>query len=573
MTDGLQSIEDLMKSSGSTKPPKDDGSTNFKLYAKQNEIKVREMERVTERKAAQSGQSYINLFGFPISPEALVLINEEKANKIKTICFHYDGEKINLATTDPSQPELPGLIEELKATYYCKIELFMVSEHSMEHGLGMYKSLPKVRKFVSGVELSEDDLNMFSEKFTSFKDLQTEIDKSKVSDIVTMIMSASVKTGSSDIHVEAEENAIKVRFRIDGVLHDAATIDKELWKKIISRMKVLAKVKINITDKPQDGRMSIITKTDRIDIRASFLPTNYGESVVMRLLKASSVGLAFEDLGIRGSAFAQLKAEVERPNGMIITTGPTGSGKTTTLYAVLKKLNNQETKIITIEDPIEYQLEGINQSQISDKYSFAQGLRSIVRQDPDVVMVGEIRDLETAETAIQASLTGHLVLSTIHTNDAAGTVPRFLSMGAKPFLLAPALNAAIGQRLVRLICKDCKVETKIEPEQEAKVKEILAKLPESEKEKIDFENLKYHKGEGCEKCQGIGYKGRIGIYEIMVMDGELEKKILEGKTSEYEMQDLATKKGMVTMVQDGLLKVIEGLTSIEEIFRVAEDKK
>jgi type II secretory ATPase GspE/PulE/Tfp pilus assembly ATPase PilB-like protein len=318
--------------------------------------------------------------------------------------------------------------------------------------------------------------------------------------------------------------------------------------------------------------MSIITKDDRVDIRASFLPTNYGESVVMRLLRSGAVGLTYEELGIQGKAFAQLTEEVKRPNGMIITTGPTGSGKTTTLYAILKKLNKKETKIITIEDPIEYQLAGINQSQTSERYTFAKGLRSIVRQDPDIIMVGEIRDLETAEIAIQAALTGHLVLSTIHTNDAAGTVPRFLSMGAKPFLLAPALNAMIGQRLVRRICKHCKKEVKINDNDYEKTKSILEKLPPEDIKKVNFKNMKFYQGDGCEACQGIGYRGRIGIYEIMVMDEEIEKLILSGKVSEYDMRNLAAQKGMVTMVQDGLLKALDGITSIEEVFRVSEQK-
>jgi len=320
--------------------------------------------------------------------------------------------------------------------------------------------------------------------------------------------------------------------------------------------------------------MSIITKDERVDIRASFLPTNYGESVVLRLLRSSAVGLSFEDLGIRDKSFQQLKREVERPNGMIITTGPTGSGKTTTLYAILKKLNNPETKIITVEDPIEYQLEGINQSQTGKKYTFAQGLRSIVRQDPDVVMIGEIRDLETAEIAIQAALTGHLVLSTIHTNDAAGTVPRFMSMGAKPFLLAPALNAMIGQRLVRRVCKECKEEVEPTPEQKERIVKILEGLPNEEKENIkftpDLANLKFYKGKGCKACQEIGYKGRIGVYEIMIMNEEIEKLVLKGSVSEYDMRNLAQKYGMISMVQDGLLKAIDGITSVDEIFRVAE---
>jgi len=284
------------------------------------------------------------------------------------------------------------------------------------------------------------------------------------------------------------------------------------------------------------------------------------------------VGLGFEELGIRDRAFAQLRREVERPNGMIITTGPTGSGKTTTLYAVLKKLNNPETKIITIEDPIEYQLKGVNQSQTNDNYTFAQGLRSIVRQDPDVIMVGEIRDLETAEIAIQAALTGHLVLSTIHTNGAAGTVPRFLSMGTKPFLLAPALNVMIGQRLVRKICETCKKEIKLEPNILGRVKEILSSLPKEEAEKLNLDKQKFYIGAGCETCQGIGYKGRIGIYEIMSINEEIEKLILSGQVSEYDMRAVAAKNGMVTMAQDGLLKAIDGITSVEEVFRVAEEK-
>ncbi len=256
----------------------------------------------------------------------------------------------------------------------------------------------------------------------------------------------------------------------------------------------------------------------------------------------------------------------------MITTGPTGSGKTTTLYAILKKLNNPETKIITIEDPIEYQLEGINQSQTSEKYTFAQGLRSIVRQDPDVLMVGEIRDLETAEIAIQASLTGHLVLSTIHTNDAAGTVPRFISMGAKPFLLAPSLNAMIGQRLVRRVCTKCKQEDNVEAERLDSVKKILEKMSDEEKSKIDFNNLKFYKGGGCEACQGIGYKGRIGVYEILTVNEEVEKEILSGKSSEYDMRDAGVRAGMITMAQDGVLKALEGITSLDEVFRVSQDK-
>jgi type II secretory ATPase GspE/PulE/Tfp pilus assembly ATPase PilB-like protein len=292
----------------------------------------------------------------------------------------------------------------------------------------------------------------------------------------------------------------------------------------------------------------------------------------MRLLRPSTIGLGFDQLGIRGKAFEQLKREIDRPNGMIITTGPTGSGKTTTLYAVLKKLNTSDTKIITLEDPVEYSLEGINQSPIdlSKDYTFAKGLRAILRQDPDVIMVGEIRDLETAETAIQAALTGHLMVSTIHTNSAAGAIPRFLSMGVKPFLLAPALNAVIGQRLVRRVHENCKTQAEPDAEQLKKIKEILDALSPESGEKPDLEKLVFWKGKGCDACGGSGYKGRVGIYEIFTMSPEIEKVILSGNVSEYQMQEIAVKQGMITMAQDGLLKALDGLTTFEEVLAAAE---
>lgn len=568
MPDNIPSIEDLIASSKGG--AFDDDSTLGKFQTKQRQIKIKEMERQAEQTAAGMGVSYINLFGFPISPEALSLIPQNEAVALKAVCFFYDGKNIRLGALAPCQDEVIDKLKELCANYFCDGEAYLISENSMEYAFKLYDALPKVRVIPRGVELTEEDLNKFSDKFSSFDDLRREISQAKVTDIVTMVMAASIKLDASDIHIEAEEDGIKVRFRVDGVLHDAAVIDKDLWKKIISRLKVIAKVKINVSDKPQDGRMSIITANDRIDIRASFLPTNFGESVVMRILKASSVGLAFEKLGIRDRSFEQLKREVERPNGMIITTGPTGSGKTTTLYAILKKLNNQETKIITIEDPIEYQLEGVNQSQTSEKYTFAQGLRSIVRQDPDIIMVGEIRDLETAEIAIQASLTGHLVLSTIHTNDAAGTVPRFMSMGVKPFLLAPALNAMIGQRLVRRICEKCKIEDKLDEDTRKKALEYIKNIPAAERGELDFDKIVFYKGAGCEACQNIGYKGRIGIYEIVVVDEEMERLIISGAVSEYDMRAAAAKKGTISMVQDGLLKALDGITSVDEVFRVAD---
>ncbi|MBU0722019.1 GspE/PulE family protein [Patescibacteria group bacterium] len=563
-----QSIKDLF--SDASGQSLNDQSPAAKFIVEEKKMKIKELERLTKQAAQASGLPYIDLVGFSISPEALILIDETEAKALETLCFFYNGANIHLASLEPQDEKVLALAKNLSKKYFSEISIYLITENSFKYGLEMYKTIPMAREVVRGVKITEEELNKYGEKFSSFKDLQAEINQAQITEIVTMIMAAAIKSDSSDIHIEAEEKLIKIRFRIDGVLHDVATINKSSWEKIISRMKLLAAVKINVINKPQDGRLSIYLKDDRVDIRASFLPTNFGESVVMRLLRSSSVGLEFKDLGIRDRAFNQLKREIERPNGMIITTGPTGSGKTTTLYAILKKLNNPETKIITIEDPIEYQLSGVNQSQVSKNYTFVQGLRSIVRQDPDVVMVGEIRDLETAEIAIQAALTGHLVLSTIHTNDAAGTVPRFMSMGAKSYLLAPALNAMIGQRLVRKICQKCKYEIKPEDEVLKRVKDLLNEFLEEDKKKIDFNNLKFYQGRGCEACQGIGYKGRIGIYEILTMNQEIQKLILSSIASEYDIRDNAKKNGMITMVQDGILKALDGITSVEEIFRVSE---
>jgi len=563
------SIEDLITSKSQSQSPTDE-SSQIQLAQKEAEIKRKEIERLTKQTATKSGIPYVDLIGFAISPEALSLISEEDSKRLSVICFYYDGANIRLGATDPHNDEIQSLAKQLAKKYHCQGGVYLISDYSLDYGFKLYKALPKARDVKRGVKIDEVELNKYSEKFFSFKDLQEQINKAQLTEMVIMIMAAAIKSRASDIHIEGEEKDIKIRFRIDGVLHDAAVLSKEVWTHLISRMKMLAKVKINITDKPQDGRVTIFLTNEKIDIRASFLPTAFGESVVMRLLHSSSVGLPFEELGIRGRAFEQLRREVERPNGMIITTGPTGSGKTTTLYAILKRLNKPETKIITVEDPIEYQLEGVNQSQVSANYSFAQGLKSIVRQDPDIIMVGEIRDLETSEIAIQAALTGHLVLSTLHTNDAAGAIPRLLSMGAKPFLIAPALNTMIGQRLVRRICQKCKQEDQLDEEGYNRVKEYLDKLPKEEKKQINFNSLKFYKGQGCEACQNIGYKGRIGIYEILVMNKETEKIILSAKVSEYEMREIAEKNGMVTMTQDGLLKALKGITSVEEVFRVAK---
>ncbi|MDP3985181.1 MAG: GspE/PulE family protein [bacterium] len=547
-------------------------STQEKLSAKVYELELAAKEREVQTRAAAVGLPYINLKGFPISPEALTLVPEEQAKELRVVSFLYSGAEIRVGAVDPTEKAVKELVFQIEERTHARGDLYMISEESLRQAHKLYATLPKIKPIVKGVEISEEEIARYEKEITDFRDLQAKITKAPISEVLSLTVAASLKARSSDIHIEAEESDVKIRFRVDGALTDAAKLSRETWPRIISRIKLISGLKINVTNRPQDGRFTIFYQSEKIDVRVSTIPTAYGESVVMRILRAAAVGLEFDQLGVRGSAFDQLKREVGRPNGMIMTTGPTGSGKTTTLYAILKKLNTPDAKIITLEDPVEYKLEGINQSQIdtSKDYTFAKGLRSILRQDPDVVMVGEIRDLETADIAIQAALTGHLVLSTIHTNNAAGAIPRFLSMGVKPFLLAPALNAVIGQRLVRKIHEDCKVEDTLSPELLERVQKSLADIPKNSGYTGDLTNLKFWKGKGCAGCADIGFKGRIGIYEIFTMSAEIEKMILSGSVSQYDMEAAAQKAGMVTMVQDGILKAIDGITTVDEVFSVAE---
>ncbi len=543
-----------------------------KFEEKMIEIKLKKKEELKAQKAAELGVPYVSLKSFPISPEALQLIDKEDAQKLKVICFLYTGPEIRIGAVDPENPEVQELSYQLGEKHHSHTVIYQISEHSFELAFKLYEAIPKPIKIEAGITISEEEFNRLKKEIKTFQELNEKLQKASLTEVITMIIAGAVQTGSSDIHIEAEEKNIKVRYRIDGILQDVASLPTSAWKQMVSRIKLLAKLKLNITDKPQDGRFTIFLKAEKIDVRVSTLPTAYGESIVMRLLMSSTVVLEFKDLGVREPAFSQLKKEAERPNGMIITTGPTGSGKTTTLYAILKKLNKPGVKIITLEDPIEYKLEGVNQSQVdkSKDYTFAKGLKSILRQDPDIVMIGEIRDLETADIAINAALTGHLVISTVHTNSASGTIPRFLAMDVKPFLLAPALNSIIGQRLVRKICEHCKEEIKLEKDELEKVKKLLSEIPEESGVKPKLDKMKFYQGKGCVKCNHLGYKSRIGIYEVMIMNKEIEKLILSGKVSEYDMQDIAVKQGMITMVQDGLLKALDGITTVEEIFRVTE---
>lgn len=567
-----QSINDLLSPQARKHVQVSSQDAQDKFEEKMHDIEIKEKERVAQDRAMELGVGYIYLKGFPVAPDVLGLIPEEVARELKTVCFLLSSGQMRIGTTDPSNPRVLELMAKLEAEQKAHGEMYFISDYSLGQAMKLYAAVPKVKKFVSGVEISEQDFQKYHQKLTSFQAINESIQHVNISEIITLLIAGAIQNDSSDIHIEAEEDDVKVRYRMDGVLHDVATLPTKDWQKIISRIKLLSGLKINVMAAPQDGRFTIHLTKAYIDVRVSCIPTSYGESVVMRLLYSSSLGVKFEDLGLRGKAYELLLREIQRPNGMVLTTGPTGSGKTTTLYAFLNILNKSDRKIITLENPVEYKIHGINQSEVStdENYTFATGLKSILRQDPDIVMVGEVRDAETAEIAIQAALTGHLMLSTMHTNDASGAIPRLLSLNVIPYLLAPALNVVIGQRLVRKICPHCKQPFTLPDEVLPRVMEILRAIPENSGEKRDIQKLTFYHGAGCDKCNHIGYKGRIGIFEVLTMNAEIEKVVLSGQVSETALREITTEHGMITMVQDGLLKALDGITTVEEVFKVTE---
>lgn len=411
-------------------------------------------------------------------------------------------------------------------------------------------------------------------KVTDLPSLEREIEKNlsrSTSEFLNMIMAGGIALGTSDIHIEPTEENAKIRIRIDGVLQDVITFEKKRYQDIISRIKLISGVKLNIENKPQDGRFTILypgkKEEHSIEIRMSILPSEYGGAVVMRILDPRNL-ITIDKLGLSDDLLDIFKREIKKPNGMIIVTGPTGSGKTTSLYAFLKHINNPGIKIITIEDPIEYHLDGISQTEVNPEegYDFANGLRAIVRQDPDAILVGEIRDLETATIGLQAALTGHTVFSTLHTNDAAGAIPRLQALGEKPVNIAPAINVIIAQRLLRALCDRCKEDIKLEETGHfEKIKEILENV--SEKTVTFSEETKVFKAKGCKSCNFTGYKGRLGVFEALVVNEDLENLIFSNPST-TDIRKKAIENGMITLLQDGIIKFLNGKTDLEEVDRV-----
>lgn len=527
-------------------------------------------EREAKQRAENLGLSYLNMATAPIEIEALGLVSEEDAKKSSLAVFEKKKNVLVVAVLNPTLPETEKQLSILRANH--TLNLFVVSKSSLEHVWSFYEYVEKERKEITGsVEPEAARIEELEKSLLNLRAMEEQITglattPGATAQILEVVLAGALVFRASDIHLESLEKAAKIRLRVDGILNDViASLDKAVYHSLLNRIKLLSGMKLNVTDEAQDGRFSIKYKGKGIEIRISVMPSEYGEAAVLRVLDPASINLTLKDLGIREDDLAIVLREIARPNGLILNTGPTGSGKTTTLYAFLKHIYSSEVKIITVEDPIEYHVEGIEQTQVDSEagYTFANGLRSILRHDPDAILVGEIRDIETAEIAINASLTGHIVFSTLHTNDAIGAIPRLIDLGTKPSLIGPALSLIIAQRLARRLCEQCKKKTELSDEQKKKIEALLRALPERVN-RSSYEKIEMYKPQGCERCHNFGYKGRVGIYEFLKVDDELRELIIKD-TSPFSIKKLALVKGMVTMQEDGILKALNGLTTLEEV--------
>ena len=545
----------------------------FKGEEKQEDllIKVRRREEEARAKllAEKMNFPYLDLAFIPIETDALKLIPREKAEKANAAAINIEAKTLRLAVSDPENPAARLLIKELQVAGY-SIKIFIVSETGLKKALSHYPP-PELDKEITGqVQISNNLLSNFQKQIIGVKDLKTTIAglfEAKTSQIIEAFLAGALILKASDIHLEPEEATVRIRLRLDGVLEDVIQMPPQVYALALNRIKLLSGLKLNIREKAQDGRFSVISDDINIEIRTSALPGAYGENIVMRILDPRVIKIDVDSLGIREDDLEIINKELQRPTGMILTTGPTGSGKTTTLYAFIKKILTSDIKIITIEDPIEYRIDGISQTQVEpDKgYTFENGLRSIVRQDPDVILVGEIRDYETAEIAAHAALTGHLVFSTLHTNDAIGAIPRLIDLGIKPPVIAPAINLLMAQRLLRTVCKKCATKRPLTEAETQNFKKILNNLPPRVDFKFD-ERTTILEARGCENCHN-GYLGRAAIVELFKVDDTVERLILESPT-EAKLRESALKSGMVTMTQDAVIKITNGTTTIEEVERV-----
>ena len=544
--------------------------------------KQEEEELVATLAQSKYNLPYINLAALGVDNEALRAITEKEARELNVACFKLSGKNIAIAVRSPSEDLLGKLKDEMERQSLIPV-FYMASMASLNKVWDRYKEVSMAENSkIGGIDISGEVLKDTAKNVKNMQDIGNLIKEAltgneihKISRILEIILAGAISIGASDIHIEPEKENSRLRLRLDGVLQDITFFETNVYHLLNSRIKLLSGMKLTSAG-AQDGRFSIMEENEEVNIRTSLIPGAYGESIVMRILDPKSIRVKLEEIGIEPFLFSIIQEEISKPNGMILITGPTGSGKTTTLYAFLQRIYSTEIKIITVEDPIEYHLPGITQTQTNDEkgYTFQEGLRSVLRQDPDVVMVGEIRDAETAKIAVEAALTGHMVFSTLHTNNAAGVIPRLIDLYVNPKILVSALSLSIAQRLVRKLCPYCKKETVPTEEEIKTIKMIMDGIKEEGKSLSSYNinpdaPLKMFAAVGCEKCNMIGYKGRIGIFEAIKTDEAIENIIPENP-SEREIKKVASHQGILSMRQDGVVKILNGITSIEEVKSVVD---
>lgn len=507
------------------------------------------------------GVPTVDLSNSPIDPQAVNFISESIARKFLVIPYKYESKDnaVYLGTVEPFNTFITDFLEKKTGK---KIVLSLADLTDIKKAIDMSYSQglsPEVR----------DALKEYEPASSQKQDVATSVAEAPIAKIVSTLLEFALKSRASDIHIEPQETQTKVRYRIDGILHEKLSLPRSIHDALISRIKILSEMKIDEKRIPQDGRFTFKIGVEEVDLRVSTLPTVHGEKIVMRLLKKTGGIPSLYDLGLRGPQLKDLEDSILKPYGIILVTGPTGSGKTTTLYSVLSRLNKPSVNILTLEDPVEYQMIGINQVQINPQagLTFANGLRAFLRQDPNIILVGEIRDKETTQLAIQAALTGHLVFSTLHTNDSATAIPRLIDLGAEPFLIASVVNACMAQRICRKVCEYCKTEYEAPSQIQSNIKEVLGPL--LPKPYVSEKPIHLFKGAGCNECNNTGYLGRVAIFEVLKITSTINKMILQ-QLSAKDIETQAKKEGLIMMKQDGYLKALDGITTVEEVLRVAE---
>lgn len=529
-------------------------------------------ETLAQTKAKQLGLPYIDLRGRKIEKDLLDIISADAARNYRFIVFEKEDNTLRVALTNPQNFQALEALEFIVRRTNYDSQIYVTTYEGLDEALKQYGGIGE--EVGKALETAKIELETEEEPVLGGEDLQRYVEQAPVSKAVSMIIQNAVKDRASDIHIEPEEKNVRVRYRVDGVLRTVLVLSRQVQLAIASRIKIMAGLKIDETRIPQDGRFHLNLENREIDFRISTLPTVNGEKVVLRILDRSAGVLKLETLGLGGTRLKDIKKAIRKSHGMFLVTGPTGAGKSTTLYSVLGILNEPTVNIITLEDPVEYFLAGISQSQINPEVglSFASGLRSVLRQDPDIIMVGEIRDRETAAMAVHAALTGHIVLSTLHTNSSYGAIPRMIDMGIEPFLLASSLNVIVAQRLVRRLCPDCRKESEANAEESAMILKEWAAIPTAEKKNLNLklsDPIKVWRARGCPKCKD-GYRGRVGIFEVLVVDEKIQDAMLQ-RASEIKLESLARESGLITMMEDGVIKILQGQTTTEELLHSTQE--